>query len=115
MGTDETSNELGRSVKYSEEVFLEAISELAEDDPDIITSAPNVHSWLIEHDKEISQRAVYNRLYDMCERGLVECREVSPKFYRWTITEEGERVLEEARREDDGEEDETNVGGAMGD
>jgi len=107
MGTDSSSNQVGRSVKYSEEVFLEAISNLAEDDPKIVASAPNVHTWLVEHDKRLSQRSVYNRLHDMREKGLVERRIVSTNFYRWVITEEGEEVLEEARRADgEGEEEE---------
>ena len=112
MGTNETSNDRGRSVKYSEEVFLEAISDLAEDEPELITSAPNVHTWLVEHDKDISQRAVYNRLYDIRERGLVERMEVSPNFYGWTVTDEGEKVLEKARPEGDEEEEKRDIGGA---
>ena len=67
MGTDSSTNQVGRSVKYSEEVFLKAISNLAEDDSDIVASAPNIHAWLIEHDRMISQRSVYNRLHDMRE------------------------------------------------
>jgi Fe2+ or Zn2+ uptake regulation protein len=111
MGTKNTSKELGRSVKYSEEVFLEAISDLAEDDSDLIASAPNIHARLIETDKEISKRAVYNRLQDMRERGLVERKEISKKFYRWVITDEGEEFLEEARRN----EEENDEGGETSD
>jgi repressor of nif and glnA expression len=105
MGTKKSSKKQGRSAKYSEEVFLEAISGLAEDDSDLITSAPNVHAWLIEHDKMLSQRAVYNRLHDMRERRLVERREISKNFYRWVITDEGQEVLEEALRADEEDEE----------
>jgi Fe2+ or Zn2+ uptake regulation protein len=101
MGTDSSSNQVGRSVKYSDEVFLKAISNLAEDDPEIVASAPNVHTWLIENDRMITQRSVYNRLHDMREKGLVERRIVYTNFYRWVITDEGQEVLEEARREDE--------------
>jgi hypothetical protein len=110
MGTDD-SEQVGRSVKYSEEVFLEAISDLAEDDSDLITVAPNIHSRLVEMDKDMSKRAVYGRLHDMRERGLVERRNISESIYRWVITDEGQEVLEAARRAD--EEDEE--GGEDGD
>ena len=110
MGSGDTSKQTGRPAKYSEEVYLKAISDLSGDDSDIITSATNIHTRLIETDKKISKRAVYNRLNDLREQDLVERREISPDFHKWKITEAGVEALEEARR--DNEED--NEGGENG-
>jgi repressor of nif and glnA expression len=111
MESGNTSEQVGRSAKYSDEVYLEAISDLAEDDSDLVTSAANIHARLIETDREITRRAVYNRLHSLQEEGLTECREISPEFHKWKITEAGVEALKEARREDEeneegGEDDE---------
>jgi len=109
MSSGDTSEKVGRSAKYSDEVYLEAISDLAEGDPDIVTSAANIHTRLAEKDKEITRRAIYNRLHSLQGDGLIECREISPEFHKWKITEAGVEALEEARRED-----EEDVGGEDG-
>jgi repressor of nif and glnA expression len=106
MESGDTSEQVGRPAKYSDGVYLEAMSDLAEGDPDLVTSAANIHTRLIERDKEITRRAVYNRLYSLREKGLVECREISPEFHKWRITEAGVEALEEARREDEEDEKE---------
>jgi DNA-binding HxlR family transcriptional regulator len=106
MGSGNTSEQVGRSAKYSDEVYLEAISYLAEEESGLVTLASNIHARLIEMDKEISKRAVYNRLNDLRERQLIEREKISPEIHRWTITGEGEEVLEEARREDEEEDEE---------
>ena len=106
MGSGNTSKQTGRPAKYSDDVFLEAISDLAEEDPDIVTSAHNVYTRLIETDRQVTKRTVYNRLYDLQEKNLVECQEISLGFHKWKITEAGEEALEEARREDEGDEGE---------
>ena len=101
MGSGNTSKQKGRPAKYSDEVYLGAISDLAEDDSDIVTSAANIHTRLIETDREISKRAVYNRLHSLREDGLIECQEISPEFHKWKITEAGVETLEEVRRENE--------------
>lgn len=104
MGSGNTSKQKGRSAKYSDEIYLGAISDLAEDDSDIVTSAANIHTRLIETDREISKRAVYNRLHSLREDGLIECREISPEFHKWKITEDGVEALEGACSEDEDKE-----------
>jgi len=111
MGSGNTSEQVGRSAKYSDVAFLEAISDLDEGDADIVASAPNIHARMIEKDRKMTKRTVYNRLYDLQEANLVERREISPGFHKWEITESGAETLKQARRED--EEDEE--GGENGD
>lgn len=106
MGSGNTSEQVGRSAKYSDGAFLEAISDLAEGDADIVASAPNIHARMIEKDRKMTKRTVYNRLYDLREADLVERREISPGFHKWKITESGAESLEEARREDEEGEEE---------
>jgi len=79
---------------------------LAEDDSEIVPSAANIHTRLIETDREITRRAVYNRLHSLREEGLIERREISPEFHKWKITEAGEEELEAARRENEEDDDE---------
>jgi len=106
MENGSDSKQAGRPAKYSDEIYLGAISELAGDDSDILTSATNIYTRLIETDRWISKRAVYKRLNNLREEDLVERREVSPEFHIWKLTEDGEEVLEEARREEEGEDGE---------
>ena len=106
MGKENTSKQAGRPAKYSDEVYLGAISELAEDDCEIVISVANIHTRLTETDKKITKRAVYRRLNSLREKNLVERREVSPEFHTWKLTESGEETLEAARREDGEEDDE---------
>lgn len=84
--SDESEDKGGRRPVVSDEEILSLIS----DSSDPVISAPE-----LADDLPVSKTAVYKRLRDLQERGLVESKKIG-QGRAWWLTPEGQEFLEDS-------------------